>query len=278
MCDLCVIESVKNKMLSERKLSRRDLFKTGAGAMAVGALASTVAAPSALAGGHGAVEDMTHELHHDFPTYFGVPGYEAESLYNYADHKFNLLKLSVNEHTGTHIDAPLHFSADGHAVNEIPVDRLVVPLCVIDIAAKADADADAQVTPDDIKAYIAAHGPIPDNACVAMHSGWGQHVNSEKYRNADADGKMHFPGFHIEAATMLMEETGAVGMAVDTLSLDHGPSGDFATHYAWLPTNRYGIENLANLDRVPAAGATLVVGAPKHRGGTGGPARIFALV
>jgi len=173
--------------------------------MAVGALASTVAAPSALAGGHGAVEDMTHELHHEFPTYFGVPGYEAESLYNYADHKFNLLKLSVNEHTGTHIDAPLHFSADGHAVNEIPVDRLVVPLCVIDIAAKADADADAQVTPDDIKAYIAAHGPIP-------------------------------------------------------------------------PTNRYGIENLANLDRVPAAGATLVVGAPKHRGGTGGPARIFALV
>ena len=67
-------------------------------------------------------------------------------------------------------------------------------------------------------------------------------------------------------------------MAVDTLSLDHGPSADFATHYAWLPSGRYGIENIAGLENVPAAGATLVVGAPNHRGGTGGPARIFAMV
>ena len=89
---------------------------------------------------------------------------------------------------------------------------------------------------------------------------------------------MHFPGFHVEAATMLMEETGTVAIAVDTLSLDHGPSADFATHYAWLPTNRYGIENIAGLDQVPAAGATLVVGAPKFGKGTGGPARIFAMV
>ena len=77
---------------------------------------------------------------------------------------------------------------------------------------------------------------------------------------------------------MLLEETTAVAMAVDTLSLDHGPSPDFATHYAWLPSGRYGIENMAGLDNVPAAGATLVVGAPNHVGGTGGPARIFAMV
>ena len=77
---------------------------------------------------------------------------------------------------------------------------------------------------------------------------------------------------------MLMEETKAMSLASDTLSLDHGISGDFATHYAWLPTGRFGIENIANLDRVPASGATLVVGAPKHRGGSGGPARIFAMV
>jgi kynurenine formamidase len=77
---------------------------------------------------------------------------------------------------------------------------------------------------------------------------------------------------------MLIEETGATSIGVDTLSLDHGMSADFATHYAWLPTGRFGIENLANLEKVPAAGATLIVGAPKHRGGTGGPSRIFAMV
>jgi hypothetical protein len=105
-------------------------------------------------------------------------------------------------------------------------------------------NADYQVTPDDIKAWTDANGPIPDGACVAMNSGWAAHVGTDKFRGADADKKMHFPGFHIEATKALLE-TGAVGMAVDTLSLDYGPSGDFATHYAWLPTNRWGLECIA---------------------------------
>ena len=77
---------------------------------------------------------------------------------------------------------------------------------------------------------------------------------------------------------MLMENTGAVAIATDSASLDNGPSQTFATHYAWLPTNRYGVENIANLDQVPEAGATVFVGAPTHRGGSGGPARIIAMV
>ena len=273
MCDVCVMNSVK-----ERMLSRRDLFKAAGVAAAAGVVASTSAPTPSLAAGASRVEDMTYDLHEDFPTYFGVSGFKKEQKFNYEEHKFNLFQLDINEHTGTHIDAPLHFSADGQAVNEVPVENLVVPLCVVHIHEKAANDADAQVTPDDIKAWISKHGDIPDKACVAMHSGWGNHMGTDKFRNVGSDEKMHFPGFHLEAAQMLMEETGAVGLAVDTLSLDHGPSGDFATHYAWLPTNRYGLENVANLEKVPASGATLVVGAPKIRGGSGGPTRIFAMV
>jgi len=275
MCDHCVTESVRQRMLS-----RRDIFRAAPALAAAPAFAAAIglAAPAALAQGATTVEDMTHTYDADFPTYFGKPGYKATPVYTYAEHKFNLSLIEVNEHTGTHVDAPLHFSADGQSVDAIPLQHLIAPLCVVDIRARAATDADAQVTPDDLKAWIAANGPIPARACVAMLSGWGAHVATEKFRNADAAGVMHFPGFHVEAAQMLIEETGAVGMAVDTLSLDHGPSADFATHYAWLPTNRYGIECLANLDRLPASGATLVVGAPKHRGGSGGPARIFALV
>ncbi len=272
MCDICVMDAVKDKMLS-----RRDLFKASAAA-AVAATAASAMAPAALAEGHGKVEDMTHELHEDFPTYFGSPQFGRNQKFNYAEHKFNLFDLQMSEHVGTHIDAPLHFSADGNSVAEIPVSSLVAPLCVIDIAARAADDADAQVTPDDIKSWVSKNGEIPKNACVAMHSGWAAHVNSDKFRNADAEGKQHYPGFHVEAAKMLMEDTGAMSLAVDTLSLDHGKSADFATHYAWLPTGRFGIENLANLDKVPEKGATLVVGAPKHKGGTGGPARIFAMI
>lgn len=273
MCDMCVINSVK-----ERMLSRRDLFKAAGVATAAAGLASTSAITPSLADGTGRVEDMTHELYHEFPTYFGEPGVSFEQKFNYAEHKFNLFQLTLNEHTGTHLDAPLHFSENGQSVSEIPVSNLVVPLCVIHIHDRAADNADAQVTPDDIKAWISRNGEIPDNACVAMHSGWENHLGSDKFRNVGSDEKMHFPGFHIEAANMLMEETNAVGLAVDTLSLDHGPSADFAVHYAWLPTNRWGIENIANLASVPEAGATLVVGAPKHRGGSGGPCRIFAMV
>lgn len=273
MCDICVIDAVRDRMLS-----RRAFF---GGSVAVGAVAAAGAAalaPPAMAAGHRDAMDLTHAYDEGFPTYFGQPGISREQVFSFANDGFNLLRLTINEHTGTHVDAPLHFSADGQSIDEIPVENLVVPLCVVDIAARAADDPDAQVTPDDLTAWVAANGEIPDRACVAMHSGWAGKVGTDGFRNADGDGAMHFPGFHVEAAQMLMEETGAVAIGVDTLSLDHGPSADFATHYAWLPSNRYGIENLAGLDRVPAAGATLVVGANTHKGGTGGPCRVFALV
>lgn len=272
MCDVCVINSVKDRMLS-----RRNLLKTAA----VGAVAATgvgAVVPVAQAMSHGGVADMTHELHEGFPTFGGEQQLFMEQKFSYAKEKFNLFELRINEHTGTHMDAPLHFSENGQSVAEIPVANLVVPLCVVDIKARAAENADAEVTVEDLKAWVAANGSIPDNACVAMNSGWDKHVNSEKFRNVQGDTGMHFPGFHIDAVAMLMEESKAVGIAVDTLSLDLGQSQDFAAHYAWLPTGRWGLECIANLDAMPAVGATLVVGAPKHRGGSGGPARVFAMV
>lgn len=273
MCDICVINSVK-----ERMLSRRDFFR-GSAAIGAAAALGTAAAPAAMAQGVGQVLDMTHKLSPDFPTFFGEPGIAMDQAFNFAEHGFNLYNLSINEHTATHLDAPLHFSADGASVDEIPVSDLVIPLAVIHIHEKAANDPDAQVTPEDLKKWISNNGPIPERACVAMHSGWAAKAgDAAAYRNVDDAGVMHFPGFHPEATRMLLEETTAAAIATDTLSLDHGPSQDFATHYAWLPAGRYGIENLTGLTNVPPAGATLVVGAPNHVGGTGGPARIFAMV
>jgi kynurenine formamidase len=275
MCHHCVVENVKQEMLS-----RRSLF-AGAAAVAAGVAAGGVLPKPALASDMPAFAkpyDLTHELHEQFPTYFAEQQLFMTQKFNYAEHKFNLFEMRINEHTGTHMDAPLHFSADGKSVAEIPIENLVAPLVIIDIREKAAANADSQVTPDDIKAWTSANGPLPAGCCVAMNSGWDQHVNSDKFRNADAEKKMHFPGFHVEAAKMLIEDGNAAGIAVDTLSLDFGQSGDFATHYGWLPTGRYGIECVSNLGALPAKGATLFVGAPKIRGGTGGPCRVMAVV
>jgi kynurenine formamidase len=281
MCQHHVIDRVKRHMLDRRG------FLRGAAVTAVAATAPGLAQAQAPAQGQppravevtsGGVRDLTHELTPDFPTYFGEPQLKIVPKFTFEKDKFNLNEWMLVEHTGTHMDAPLHFSPDGKSVAELAVESLVAPLVVIDIRDKAAASADAQVTPDDLKAWIARHGPIPENACVAMNSGWDAHVKSPRFRNADDKKTLHFPGFHVEAAKMLLETTTAAGIASDTLSLDFGASPDFATHYAWLPSGRWGIECIANLGRLPASGAMLVVGAPKVRGGTGGPCRVLAFV
>lgn len=272
MCAPGCLEHVRDRLLSRRSVL------AGATAVAATAGLATPAAPARAAErSFSRVVDLTHPLPPDFPTYFGTPQLEVEVLNSYDQHKFNMKKWTLVEHTGTHMDAPFHFSADGQTADAIPVERLVVPLAVVDIAARAAADADAQVTPDDLKAWEGRHGPLPEGCCVAMHSGWDRHVTGDRFRNADGAGTMHFPGFHLEAAQMLLERD-VVGIAVDTLSLDFGPSADFAVHYAWLPTNRWGLECVAGLGELPAVGATLVVGGPKIVGATGGPSRVLALV
>ncbi len=270
MCDICVMNAVKDRMLS-----RRDLFR-GAGAAGIAGAAASVAGV-ARAANHGSVYDLTHTLSEEFPTFFGEPGFAMTQKFAFESDGLNLFELTINEHTGTHVDAPLHFSENGQSVDQIDVGNLHVPLCVVDIREKAASDPDAQVTPEDLTAWIEVNGDIPDRACVAMLSGWSEKVETDAFRGADAEGLMHFPGFHPDAAAMLLEQSSASSIGVDSLSLDHGPSTDFATHYAWLSAGRYGIECLAGLENMPLAGGTLIVGAPKHRGGSGGPARIFGI-
>jgi kynurenine formamidase len=259
------------------RLGRRGFVRGGALAVAAGA-AGVVPASPARAEGFSRVVDLTHTLDGSFPTFVGEPGVELQPVFTYEEHGLNLYDWAIAEHSGTHMDAPIHFAEEAQTADEIPVEHLVVPLAVIDIAGRAENDADTRLTPDDITAFEARHGPVPEGACVAMHSGWQRHLGTRAFRGADADGVMHFPGFHEEAARMLIEERTVIGIAVDTLSLDHGASAEFPVHYLWLPSNRWGLECVANLAELPPVGATIVAGGPKIRGATGGPSRVIALV
>lgn len=244
----------------------------GSAAAAVAAGAAS-AAPFSFRG----IVDLTHTLTTDFPTFSGLQQLEMETVVTLANDGYNIYRWLLEEHTGTHMDAPFHFS-DGPTADQIPADQLFGPLAVIDIRSKAQDDPDAQVTPDDLAAWEAQYGPLPEGAIVALLSGWQDNLGTDKFRNAGPDGVMHFPGFHIDAIQMLLEERDAKGILVDTLSLDHGPSADFAVHYTWLPAGKWGVENVANLDQLPASGAVAIVGGPKIAGASGGPTRIFALV
>lgn len=270
MCHVCVVEGAKSAMLS-----RRDVFGRAAALGAASVAAGALTARPLLASAHGGTVDLTHTLTPDFPTFGGAPGIEMEKTVSFDESGYQLFRLTIDEHSGTHIDAPLHFSEDGRSVDEMPPETLVCPLCVVDIAAKAAGEPNAMVMPEDLEAWVSANGAIPEGALVAMHSGWSDKVGDPSFRN-DADGNFAFPGFS-KAATDMLIEAGVAAIGVDTLSLDPGNSQDFAVHYSWLPSGRYGIENLARLDQVPASGATVFVGAPKHGGGSGGPARVLAM-
>jgi len=264
----------------QSSLSRRNFFK-GVGAAAATGFAATAIAPPAAAQARQftAVVDLTHTMSPAFPTFFGVPGIEMEKKFDFKKNGFNLYWWRIVEHAGTHLDAPIHFSEAGATAERIPAHSLVVPLAVVDVTAKAAQNSDYQLDRSDLAAWETKHGRLPDGCCVAMHSGWARYAaDAAKFTGKDAAGVLHFPGVDPDATAWLLQERRVAGLAVDTLSLDHGPSKTFKTHTQWLPAGRWGIENAANLDRVPATGATLVVGLAKVKDATGGPVRLLALV
>lgn len=257
-------------------LSRRGFFK---GAAAAGFAAAAIAPAAAQPRRFKSAVDLTHTMSPAFPTFFGVPGIELQKQFDLKKDGFNLNWWRIVEHAVTHLDAPLHFSENGRAVDGIGAGELVAPLAVVDVRGAAAKNADYLVSVADLRAWEKRHKRLPDNCCVAMLSGWAAHVgDAAKFTGKDASGAFHFPGFSPEAAAWLMKERKVMGLAVDTLSLDNGASKDFRTHRLWLPSGRWGLENVANLDRVPPSGATLVVGLAKVKDATGAPARLIALV
>lgn len=294
MCAPHIIESVR-KRINRRKLLQGAVVATAgatAGCLRSSPDGSGSAPESQNTFGYSRVVDLTHTLHKDFPAWF-VAGQEmtlrggrnfippaivdVKPVFEWEHEKSNLNHVSYWEHVGTHMDAPAHFS-EGSTADEIPAEDLVLPLAVIDIKAKAAQDPLALMTLEDLKAWEAQHGDIPQRALVAMNSGWATHVDTPKFKSLDENGKHRQPALHIEAVEYLMEERNVLAIGVDTFSFDnqHSPGSD--VHYKWLGDERWGLENLNNLNDVPPIGATIIVGQPKIKGSTGGPDRILALV
>jgi kynurenine formamidase len=182
------------------------------------------------------------------------------------------------EHYGTHLDAPVHFPPGKMTVDEIPARKLFGPAVVLDARAESAKDADYRVPAARVEEWEKRHGQIPEGAIVLLRTGWASRwPDVQRYRNQDAQGRMHFPGYSVEAAKLLIQRK-VSGLGCDTLSIDYGASEDFAVHRGVLGAGLYQLENLADLSELPEAGAFLVVAPIKLEGGSGGPARVFALL
>jgi len=182
------------------------------------------------------------------------------------------------EHFGTHLDAPAHFPPGQATVDKIFVERLFGPAVVLDVRRQADADPDYRLTAEDVQAWEKRRKRIPAGAIVLLRTGWASRWPDEaRYRNQDQGGVMHFPGFSVEAARLLIER-GVSGLGIDTLSVDYGASKNFEVHRLSHGAGLYHLENLADLSGLPERGAYLIVAPIKLEGGSGGAVRVFALL
>lgn len=190
--------------------------------------------------------------------------------------------FSMSEHGGTHIDAPIHFGEGRLTVDEIPLQKLFALAVVIDVRTAVEQDRDYRLTIQDIEAWESRYGPLPHGAVVLMLTGWGRGwPDKHRYLGSDTPSDpatLHFPGFSKEAADFLVTQRKVDGIGVDTPSIDYGPSQDFIVHQIANGANVYGLENIANLDKLPPKGAILVSLPIKIKGGTGGPVRIIAIL
>jgi kynurenine formamidase len=225
------------------------------------------------------VVDMTYTINGKLPAWPGDNRtFEAQVVATPQKDGYFARSFWMLEHYGTHLDAPAHFPPGKMTLDQLPVSHFFGPAVVIDVREDATKDADYRPTSARVEQWEAAHGRIPAGAIVLLRTGWASRWRDQKrYRNMDAHGVMHFPGFSVGAAKLLIAR-GAVALGIDTLSVDYGPSKNFEVHRVDLPANLYNLENLANLDQLPETGAYLIVAPIKIEGGSGGPVRVFAIL
>jgi kynurenine formamidase len=192
--------------------------------------------------------------------------------------KENRLRVAATAPPNTNIDAPAQLARGMWTVGQIPPERLIAPLAVLDVTGQVRRNPDYEISVEDIAQWEQMHGDIPAGSVVLARTGWSRRwSSSEQYRNEDKRGIMHFPGFSEEAAKFLVEARAVLALGIDTLSVDPGSSKTMAVHEYTLAHSVYHLENVANLERVPDAGAVVVVAPMKLEGEVDGPVRILAL-
>jgi len=192
--------------------------------------------------------------------------------------------FSASEHGGTHVDAPVHFARQGRTIDQIPLEEWIGPAARIDVSRKCEENRDYLLAVADIRGWEKSYGKIPDGAWVIMHTGIDTKFYPHKKEVLGTDKKgeealpeLSFPGFSPESVEFLIKERNITGIAIDTPSIDCGKSKDFKAHQILCGAGKLALENIANLDRLPPAGAVLYALPIPIKDGTGSPARVFAV-
>ncbi len=225
------------------------------------------------------IVDLTHPLEPGIPDFHGDKNaFECTKSFTVQKDGYANGTFKMPEHLGTHVDAPTHFFDGKQSIDEISAQKLIVPCVVLDVRDEVRGDPDYRLTVEKIASFEQS-GNIPSECAVLLLTGWSERwSNPDSYRNTDAQGVKHFPGFGGDSADFLVNQRQAVALGIDTLSIDAGSSDTYPVHKLALGKGLYMMENLNHLAEIPARNALLFCGVLPIKHGTGGPARILAVV
>jgi len=232
--------------------------------------------------------DLTHAFEPGIPRWPGFPDETRKTIYWYDKRPETMgsgFFAEVFTHVGqwgTHVDPPAHFIKGLRTVDQIDVKEMILALVVVDVHEEAAKNPDYILSIERVKKWEKDHGPIPGGAFVAMRTDWSKRwPDAAKMTNKDVNGVAHYPGWSLPVLKYLYEERKITASGHETTDTDPGiatTKDDYSLETYILSTNHYQIELLTNLDQVPESGAIVVASFPKPKGGSGFPARVFAIL
>ncbi|NBR06121.1 MAG: cyclase family protein [Planctomycetes bacterium] len=222
--------------------------------------------------------DLTHPINPAIPVWPGDPQVSLFPLNQLAKDGFKLGGFSMGEHSGTHIGVAAHFHDHETTLDNLLPDSLFKPCVVIDFAKECEANPDFELTLAHLQQWEKTNGKVQAGCLVLLHTGWSRYFSSEKYFGKDDSNSLHFPGFSLEVTRYLIVHRNIAGLGIDTAGIEPGKDSNFSCNKVLLHGQRIHLENLTNLDQLPAVGANVFIGALPIEGATGSPARVIALV
>ena len=224
--------------------------------------------------------DLTHKFGPNTPVWSGFgqaqmsPASDPKTKEPYTIPKdgFRSTYYQMVGQYGTHVDPPAHFSETGITMDNIPLKQMVLRLIVLDDTPYLKKDPNHAFSVADLRAWEKQHGRVPKGSFVAlrtdMYKDWES--NPERFK------RQPFPAWDFETIKFLFEKRGVT--AIGHESLDTDTTEKMLSETYLLKRGHFQIEVMANLDKVPAKGALIVVSWPKVKDGLGFPARAFAIL
>lgn len=227
--------------------------------------------------------DLSHPVHADIPHFHAFSPMKSKTLFTIEQDGFFAKEYTLATQYGTHIDAPIHFAPNTRALHELSLDEFFLPLFVINQVEAVKQNPDYRLSVEDILAFEATHGKIAPNSFVAFASGWANRWHDKNaFYNKDNQGHSHTPGWSLEALKFLHEKRHVSAIGHETLDTDSGEdfraNQDLVGERYWLSQNKYQIEVMNNLDKLPATGGAIFIGVPPIQAAPGFNVRVFAII